>query len=523
MRHSVRRVLWCVGLLAVVVVGSAQPDAVASAAAGGPAGATGAPRGVVYEIFVRSFHDSDGDGIGDLRGVRDRLPYLASLGVTGIWLTPIHPSPSYHGYDVTDYREVHPEFGTVNDFVELADAAGELGMDVIVDLVVNHTSVEHPWFRAALAGDPTYRDWYVWRDEPAETSVIGGGPAWHPAGGAHYLGLFWSGMPDLNHRNPAVTQEMVEIARFWLEHGADGFRVDAIQHIVEDGDAYANTAANLAWVAAFGDSIGAATPGGYLIGETWTQTPTIVRYHEAAGLDMSLNFPLYDAIRASVAGRTAGPLATALAQDARLYPPDAAYGTFLGNHDHVRAATTLSPLVRDERRLALAAGLLMTLPGTPFLYYGEEIGMPNGPGTSDPEKRTPMRWTEGPGAGFTSGRPWHPFSTDDPAISVAAQEGVPGSLLETYRSLIAMRRAHPALDRGATDVLEGAPSGVLGFVRSHGAERIAVLANLAGRATQLDLAALGLAAGEPIAGPEPSGGGLDLPPLALAVFMLEGP
>ena len=501
--------------------GAVGEGADAGTAAAGPA-ADPAPRdGVFYEVFVRSFQDSDGDGSGDLRGVIDRLPYLEALGVTGIWLTPIHPSPSYHGYDVTDYYGVHPDFGTIEDFVALAEAADARGIDVILDLVVNHTSVEHPWFDAARAGDPAFRDWYVWRIDPAPATVIGGGTAWHPAGNAHYLGLFWSGMPDLDHRNPAVAAEMREITRFWLQHGADGFRVDAIQYIVEEGDAFVNTAANLAWVEDFNAFVREAKPGAFLVGETWTQTPTIARYHAEADLDMSFNFPLWDAIREAVPGRTADPLAAILAQDARLYPPDAAYGTFLGNHDHVRPATALSPLLRNEDRLALAAGLVLTLPGTPFLYYGEEIGMPNGAGADDPAKRTPMRWTAEPAAGFTDGTPWQPFSTHDAAITVAAQEGVEGSLLETYRGLIALRRAHPALSLGTTDVLPGLPSGVLGFVRAHAGERVAVFANLGGRAASVDLPAFGLVAVAPLTGVAPDAGHLELPPHGLAVLGLQ--
>lgn len=494
----------------------AQEQTAEAAASGGPP-----ETGVVYQIFVRSFQDSDGDGIGDLQGIIDRLPYLEDLGVRGIWLTPIHPSPSYHGYDVTDYRGVHPDFGTLADFDRLVEEADARGIDIILDLIVNHTSDAHPWFERSKAGDPAYRDWYVWRADPEPATGIGGGPAWHPAGDAHYLGLFWSGMPDLNYAHEPVTREMKDIARFWLDRGVDGFRVDAIQYIVEGEGTFANAPANFDWVADFGAWVRVARPGAFLVGETWTQTPTIVRYHEVADLDMSFNFPLYDAIREAVVGRSPGPLTATVEQDARLYPDDAAYGTFLGNHDHVRAATALSPLVKNEARLALAAGLLMTLPGTPFLYYGEEIGMPNGPGSEDPAKRTPMRWEPGAGAGFTSGTPWQPFSTDDPAVSVAAQEGNPASLLERYRSLIRLRSEHAPLDVGSAAVLRDLPAGVIGFVREHAGEHIAVFANLGAREAQIDLEAVGITAGASLDGPAPVAGRLLLSSLELAVMQTE--
>jgi len=194
--------------------------------------------GVWYEIFVRSFDDSDGDGVGDLQGVIRRLPYLAELGVSGIWLMPIHPSPSYHGYDVTDYMDVNPDYGTLDDMRELLSAAHDLAINAILDFVPNHSSSQHPWFVAAAAGDPAYRDYYVWHDDPPDWRGTRGGSAWHalPGGAERYLGLFSPGMPDLNHRNPRVVEEFQRIARFWLDLGVDGFRVDAIQHIVESED-----------------------------------------------------------------------------------------------------------------------------------------------------------------------------------------------------------------------------------------------------------------------------------------------
>nr|WP_268794539.1 alpha-amylase family glycosyl hydrolase [Paenibacillus sp. DMB20] len=205
------------------------------------------PSDVYYEIFVRSFYDSDGDGIGDLKGVIEKLDYLNDgnseteddLGVTGIWLMPVNPSPSYHGYDVTDYRSIHPDYGTIEDFRTLTAEAHKRGIKVIMDLVVNHTSSEHPWFKeAADDKNSEKRDWYVWAEdqgkEAAGSSAAGSGNPWHEMNGTHYMGTFWSGMPDLNFDNPKVREEMKDTGKFWLEQGADGFRLDAAKHIYED-------------------------------------------------------------------------------------------------------------------------------------------------------------------------------------------------------------------------------------------------------------------------------------------------
>lgn len=479
---------------------------------------------VYYQIFVRSFQDSTGDGIGDLQGVIARLDYLVDLGVTGIWLMPIHPSPSYHGYDVTDYYAIHPDYGTLADFKALLEAAHARGISVILDLVVNHTSDRHPWFVAAKAGDPHYRDYYLWAEADPGWRGTTGGPAWHRAGDAYYLGLFWSGMPDLNYRNPAVVQEMEAIARYWLELGVDGFRIDAISHIVESEDGQIrNTPETYAWVEAFTAFVRSVNPQAFVLGETWVSPEAIVRYHQA-GLDMSYNYPLYfsliggGGVTGALLSRSATDLAFMLAQDERLYPEGALRATFISNHDQIRPATSLSPLRRDVPRLKLAAGLLLTLPGTPFLYYGEEIGLPNGPGDRDEEKRTPMRWDATPQAGFTTGTPWHPLSTDDPAISVAAQQGDPDALLSWYRKLIALRRQHPVLFYGSTRVIDTGHASVLGLLRADDTAALVVLANLAAQPRDVDLSGI---APEPLIdllSGEALGPTVSLPGLALVVL-----
>ena len=451
--------------------------------------------GVYYEVFVRSFLDTSGDGNGDLRGLTARLDHVTALGATGLWLMPIHPSPTYHGYDVTDYRAIHPDYGTMADFLVFLDAAHARGLRVVLDLVVPHTSSQHPWFQRALAGDPAYRAMYVWSDERLDWRGTGGGPAWHPAGdGTYYLGLFEGGMPDLNHRNPLVTEAMLDVAAFWLDLGVDGFRVDAIQHVIESDDGViANTPENLAWVGTFNAALRARHPGAFIVGETWTSTPAIATYHREAGLDMSFNYPLWRELNSAVQSRSAIGLRAQLQQDEDAYPPGAWRGTFLANHDHTRPATALSPLRRDDARIRLAAALLLTLPGTPFLYYGEEIGLPNGPGASDPDKRTPMRWGANESGGFSVATPWRAMSTTDPAISVAAQRGDPDALLTWYQRLIALRASAPPLAEGSLAVVEGLAGSQLAFWREVDGARVLVVANLGAAAVRIDAGALGLA------------------------------
>lgn len=450
---------------------------------------TGPERGVYYEVFVRSFQDADGDGVGDFRGLTARLPYLAELGITGLWLMPIHPSPSYHGYDVTDYRAVHPDYGTMADFLTFVAAAHRYGMRVVLDLVVNHTSDRHPWFVAARAGDPAYRDWYRFETDPAPLQGTLGGSAWHDAGdGSRYLGLFTGGMPDLNHRNRAVTDAMLDVATFWLDLGVDGFRVDAIQHVVEGADGtIANASDNLTWVRHFDARLREVRPGAFLIGETWTATPMIASYHRDAGLDASFDYPSWRALIASVQARNAIEVRAQLDLNAQAYPAGAMRATFVSNHDQLRPATVLSPLRPNPVRAALLGQLLLALPGTPFLYYGEELGMPNGPGDDDRQKRTPMRWTASADGGFTTGTAWFPPSTDDPAISVAAQRGDPASVWSAYRTAIALRATWPALASGDVRFVENVPNALFAVWRTlPDATPVLVLANLGAR--ELDVA-----------------------------------
>ncbi|MFN8447873.1 MAG: alpha-amylase family glycosyl hydrolase [Anaerolineae bacterium] len=259
---------------------------------------------VFYEIFVRSFYDSDGDGIGDLQGIIQKLDYLndgdptttTDLGVTGLWLMPVAESPSYHGYDVTDYLMVEPDYGTDDDFKALIAAAHQRGIAVIVDLVVNHTSREHPWFQASAAGNPHYADWYVWDDLCPTYRGPWGEQVWIPLDDRCYYAIFWEGMPDLNYTNPAVTSAMDNVARYWLEDmGVDGFRIDALQHIIEDGQNQANTDATHEWANAFHQYIDLVNPDALSVGEI-DATSYLAAPYVPDGADLVFAFDLADAM-----------------------------------------------------------------------------------------------------------------------------------------------------------------------------------------------------------------------------------
>ena len=447
-----------------------------------------------YEIFVRSFADSDGDGIGDLHGLTSKLDYLndgdpsttSDLGIEGIWLMPVFASPSYHGYDTTDYYTINPQYGTTEDFQALMAAAHARGIRVIVDLVINHSSNRHPWFVESMSSPRAPKhDWYVWRtDDPGWRQPWGGGSTWHPMNGAYYYGVFGGGMPDLNIENSSVRAEVKAIASYWLERGVDGFRLDAARHLVEDGpgEQQCNTAGTHAFWKEFAAHVREVAPEALLVGENWTSTENIAPYFGStdavAGgdeLPMSFNFPLAGSILQAVRSGDAAPVVGTLAAIARLYPAGVLDGTFITNHDTPRVATELGA---DPAKLRTAAALLLTLPGTPFLYYGEEVGLSGG--KPDPNIRTPMPWNDGAGGGFTTGTPWRPLAMGREQASVASQNRDPGSLLAHYRRLVHLRASSPALRRGTLAVLDAGAANkqVLAFVREADGERMLVVHNL---------------------------------------------
>lgn len=438
---------------------------------------------VCYEVFVRSFYDSDGDGVGDLNGLIEKLDYIndgdpASVGDLGagcIWLMPIAESPSYHGYDVADYYRVDREYGTNEDFRRLMEEAHRRGIRVLIDMVPNHMSSEHPFFQAALR-DPAspYRDWFRWREtEPTERNEWGG-TNWHrsPVREEYYYGFFWEGMPDLNYGNPAVLEEMKEVARFWIEEmGVDGFRVDAIIHLMEDGPEWRHVPGTHDVLREYGSYVRGLSPESFTIGEVWDSTAAMMAYYPDQ-LDAHFAFEVSDSILAAVrAGSARGLYAPALWLQSRL--PQHRWAPFLRNHDQTRTATFLNG---DLSRARVASTLLLTFPGVPFVYYGEELGMTGD--KPDPRLRTPMHWRRAPGVGFTRGRAWTELQPDSLTANVEAQDQDERSLLNHHRRLIHLRRSVPALGTGELVPLQASSDAVAAYLRRDGSAAALVVVNL---------------------------------------------
>jgi alpha-amylase len=442
-----------------------------------------------YEVFVRSFFDSDGDGVGDFKGLTQKLDYVndgtansrRDLGASCIWLMPVAASPSYHGYDVTNYYQVNPEYGTNEDFKRLVREAHRRGIRVLVDMVLNHTSNEHPFFKhAALYPDSPYRNWYLWSPTHPGVKNPWGGENWHrsPMRDEYYYGFFWSGMPDLNVENRAVVEETKKIATFWLEEmGVDGFRLDAIKHLVEadQGRRVEHLPATHTFLREYAAHIRRVKPEAFTIGEVWDSVGAMLPYYPDQ-LDAHFAFEASDAIVTAVRTGSASKLLAPFLRLQRELPADR-WSPFLRNHDQTR---TLTELGGDVARAKLAAALLLTLPGLPFVYYGEEIGMTGN--KPDPRLRTPMHWTRGPAAGFTTGVPWEPLQPDSMAANVEAQDGDPASLLNTHRRLIHLRAENPALASGELVPLTASSDSVAAYLRRAGARVVLVLANLGGAA-----------------------------------------
>src|SRR5688572_5345731 len=437
---------------------------------------------VCYEIFVRSFFDSDGDGIGDFNGMTQKLDYIndgnpdrqRDLGARCVWLMPIMPSPSYHGYDATDYYRVNPQYGTNDDFKRFVAEAHKRGVRVLIDMVLNHASNEHPFFKEALLNpESPYRAW--WRFAP---TVQGQGPwgnvAWHknPYRDEYYYGVFWHGMPDLNYAHAPVREEARKVATFWLrEMGVDGFRLDAIPYLVEEGGKLAGTPATHAFFREYGAHVRTVAPESFTVGEVWDSVGAMLPYYPDQ-LDGHFAFELSNAIVGAVRTGNAKDLFAGYLRLQSAIPAER-WSPFLRNHDQTRTATEFRGNVARQK---LAATLLLTLPGLPFVYYGEEIGMTGD--KPDPRLRTPMHWTTGRAAGFTTGQPWEPLQPDSNSVTVAAQDGDANSLLNLFRRLIHLRSAKAALASGALVPVQTTDTAVAAYIRTDGERPILVVANL---------------------------------------------
>lgn len=440
---------------------------------------------VFYEIFVRSYYDTDGDGIGDFNGVAEKLDYLDSLGVDALWLMPIHPSPSYHGYDITNYYNVNPDYGSMDDFKNLLNEAHKRDMRVIIDLVLNHTSNRHPWFTDANSNpESPYRNFYLWGDAPANGY-------WHSGQHGYYYGFFWEGMPDLDYTNPAVTEAMLDTADFWLNDvGVDGFRVDAVKHLIEEDGRVENTPATHAWLKEYFAAYKTQNPQAYSVGEVYNAGAFMAKMYSEEELDQIFNFEISNGIMDSVQSGVNTSIVSAL-KFAQKDLPSHNYATFLTNHDQNRA---MSAFDGDVDKAKSAAFLLFTLPGTPYIYYGEEIGMQGV--KPDEDIRLPMQWSADEFTGFSTAQPWRNPYNDYAQINVAAQADVPASLLEHYRALIRLRKNHPALQTGDIILLETGNSGIFAGLRVDANETLLILANLTGESISdyaLALNAAGLA------------------------------
>lgn len=444
--------------------------------------------GVCYEIFVRSFVDSDGDGIGDLRGLTARLDYIndgsphrtSDLGTNCIWLMPISKSESYHGYDVSDYYHVDRRYGTDEDFRQLIREAHRRGIHVIVDFVPNHSSDKHPFFQSALRGPASpYREWYHWSSTRPNQPGPWGQVAWHksPVRDEYYYGVFWHGMPDINYESDAVVKEMENVTRHWLtDMGADGFRFDAIPYLVEERNELKHSRGTHEVLRRLGGAIRRASPTSFTIGEMADGNARVLASYYPDQLDAYFAFDVASATLEAARVGAAAPFIKAAREADSLFPAGR-WAPFLTNHDQPRVMTALAG---DRARARVAASAMLMLPGIPFVYYGEEIGMV-GP-KPDERIRTPMQWTNEPRVGFTTGIPWEAPQSDWSVTNVQAQDRDPGSLLNHYRRLIHLRGAHPALGSGDLDMGTASNSAVATFIRRGRGETLLIVINLGARA-----------------------------------------
>jgi alpha-amylase len=478
--------------------------------------------GVYYEIFVASFYDSNGDGVGDLRGIIDKLDYLnngnlassRSLHVDGLWLMPVMPSPSYHKYDVTDYCAIDPAYGTMEDFEELVRECKSRGMKVIIDLVVNHTSSRHPWFRAALeelrtGAPPKYADYYCISDTRVSSK-------YYPAGvrGKYYEAEFWDQMPDLNYDSPELRKEFQGIVDFWLEKGAAGFRLDAVKYV------YSEPRKGVEFLAWFTDYCRSKKPDVYLVGEVWDTAAAILSFYES-GIPSLFNFTFAQQkglIPQAVAAGSGANFATVMANWNKLIKeknPGAIDAPFLSNHDHDRSAGYFN---QDPVREKMAAALYLLMPGNPFIYYGEEIGM-TGSG-EDENKRGPMIWSVQSRKGQTRGPPYMNHRWNPPA-GAAEQLGDPASLLRFYVEALRLRSEYPLMFYGSPEEIKTGDRAIAAYRLRDGGGEIGIVHNLGADRKTLELPGASRLGGALAAGgalPSLKGETLELPGHSSAVL-----
>jgi len=430
---------------------------------------------IFYEIFVRSFYDSNGNKIGDIKGMEKQIPYLKELGIDALWLMPISPSPSYHGYDVTDYKGINEDYGNIEDFRKFVVEANKNGIRVIIDLVLNHSSSEHPWFKEALKDkNSPYRDYYVWANDFDNTKLSGDWAQgiWHGEEANKYFGIFWGGMPDLNFRNPILRNEVKEITKFWLDLGVNGFRLDASKYIDPDPKV------TQLWWHDFNSFVKSINKDAFIVGENWDNSLNYVgKFMES--MDSSFNFNLRDKIIDIANGMNIDMISEIKNRDKIYgkYQENFIDTIFVGNHDMTRLS---NEFLNDEQKQKFAISILMTLPGTPFLYYGEEIGMEGR--KPDENLREPMDWYKSAkGIGMTSQPNENVallYTKANDGISVEEQRGKPESILEFTKKLINIRKKYGDLIvNGTYNSLENMPNRVNAYEIRNNKENLIVIHN----------------------------------------------
>ncbi|MBI3564067.1 MAG: maltose alpha-D-glucosyltransferase [Elusimicrobia bacterium] len=488
---------------------------------------------VFYEVPIKAFCDSNGDGIGDLPGLESKLDYLQHLEVDCLWLLPMYPSPRRDdGYDISDFYSIDPDYGTLADFERFVDAAHRRKIRVVADLVLNHTSDQHPWFQSARRPGSPKRGWYVWSDDDKKyagarivfSDVEKSNWAWDPVANAYYWHRFYSHQPDLNYDEPEVRAEMTKVLRFWLDKGLDGFRVDAAPYLFErEGTACENLPETHAFLKELRATVDAHYPGRVLLAEA-NHLPAEMRPYFGDGdeFHMAFHFPLMPRIFIAIRKEDRAAIVSVLRETPPI-PDSCQWALFLRNHDELTLETVtpeereyllaeyahaprmklnlgirrrLAPLMDfGRRRLELLVSLIMSLPGSPVLYYGDEIGMGDNVYLGDRDGvRTPMQWSPDRNAGFSRADPERLYAQPimNPvcsyqAVNVEAQQRLPGSLLHWMKRLIGVRRQHPAFGRGGLTLLEPENPRVLAYLRELGDETLLVVNNLSRYAQPVEL------------------------------------
>ncbi|MEE1675554.1 alpha-amylase family glycosyl hydrolase [Agarivorans aestuarii] len=442
---------------------------------------------VFYEVFVRAYYDSSGDGHGDIQGLISKLDYLQELGVTGLWLMPVTESEfNTNGYDVKNIRAIEQDYGSMEDFQQLVDEAHQRGIGVIMDLVVNHSSSANPIFQDAVSNpNSKYRDWFIWADSdlgwgrPWDRSAT----VWHPSDHGYYYGLFFDFLPDWNFRNPEVVAYMKDSAKFWLNMGVDGFRVDAASHLIENGNgAQENQPDNHLFYQEFRQLIN-HYPNAYIVAEA---PFTGGAYMGDGNNEFHSNFCFKCSQKLMYGAKNGSKRAIqAYFSKVNSAPEGANFATLLSNHDPFAGDRAVTAMGGNLSKAKLAASIMLTGPGIPFVYYGEEIGMTAIDRSlvpwDDAVSRIPMQWDASDNAGFTTGTTWRNVNPDYPQINVAQQIEDPNSMLTHYQKMIALRNQHPALASGEFELLKTTGNSSrhsIAFLRKHSDETLLVVVNL---------------------------------------------